>query len=367
MLPFGANLKDGIVNEGNVYRLKRVFKKMKAGKKVSIGFLGGSITEGAWSTSLDKRYAAKTTQWLKDYFKNDKIEATIAGIGATTSLLGLFRAERDLLFAKPELIFVDFTVNDFEEDEAMPYEYESLIRKLLSQPYSPAVVMLAYCKRTGWNNEKTHAQIAKHYGIPYISYRDTYFPLVQSGRISWEDISPDNVHPNDVGHEAAAMLYGEFFEKIMAGEIGDNSRYKMPNDLCYGLELKNPRFITAENAMPYDMGGFNVEVSPWRNVKAFSAKEKNKPLVFKVNARHIGVGYLHWGDNTFGTAKLKIDDKEFLLEGFFDVTWEGEMRAITLATNLENKEHTISIELLEEHHEKATGEKFMLTYLFLAE
>jgi len=58
---------------------------------------------------------------------------------------------------------------------------------------------------------------------------------------------------------------------------------------------------------------------------------------------------------------------EFLLEGFFDVTWEGEMRAITLATNLENKEHTISIELIDEHNEKATGEKFMLTYLFLAE
>lgn len=367
MLPFGAKLENGIVNEGNVYRLKKVFKKMSEGKAVSIGFLGGSITEGAWSTSLDKRYAAKTSQWLRDYFKNDKIKETIAGIGATTSLLGLFRADRDLLFSKPELIFVDFTVNDFDEDENMPYEYESLIRKLLSLPNEPAVVMLAYCKKTGWNNEKTHAPIAKHYGIPYISYRDAYFPLVEKGAIRWEDISPDSVHPNDDGHAAAASLYGAFFEKIMAGEIGEDKPYTIREELCYGLELKNPRFITAENAIPYDMGGFVIEESPWRKVKAFSAKGKNKPLIFKVNARHIGVGYLHWGDNTFGSAKLKIDDKEYLLEGFFDVTWEGEMRAITLATNLENKEHTISIELMDEHHEKATGEKFMLTYLFLSE
>ncbi len=367
MLPFGAKLENGIVNEGNVYRLKKVFKKMKDGKSVSIGFLGGSITEGAWSTSLDKRYAALTAQWFRDYFKNDKIKETIAGIGATTSLLGLFRAERDLLYARPELIFVDFTVNDFDEDENMPYEYESLIRKLLSLPNKPAVVMLAYCKKTGWNNEGIHGPIAKHYKVPYISYRDTYFPLVDSGAIRWEDISPDTVHPNDVGHAAAAALYAEFFTKIFEGEIGDDSEYEMPLDLCYGVEFKNPRFITAENAMPCDMGGFMVEVSPWRNVKAFSAKEKNKPLVFKARAKNIGVGYLHWGDNTFGNAKLKIDDKEYLLEGFFDVTWEGEMRAITLATNLENKEHTISIELLDEHNEKATGEKFMLTYLFLSE
>ena len=367
MLPFSADVKNGIVNEGNVYRLKRVFRKMKDKKPVKIGFLGGSITEGAWSTSLDKRYAALTTTWLQKYFKNDKISARIAGIGATTSLFGLFRAERDLLETNPELIFVDFTVNDFDEDQTMPQEYESLIRKLLTLKNEPAIVLLAYCKNTGWNCQPYHEKIAKHYNLPYISYRDTYYPLVEKGIINWEDISPDKVHPNDVGHAAAAALYGEFFTLIDNNEIGERIKYKLPEETLSSSVFSNTRLISPENATPYDMGGFIVETCPWREQKAFSAKEKNNPIIFKVHAKHIGMGYLHWGDKTFGNAIVKIDDEVINLEGFFDVTWEGEMRAITLATNLENKEHTISVELSDIAPEKSTGEKFMFPYLFLAD
>ncbi len=41
----------GISNTGNWYRMKRLFERAKAGEELTIGFLGGSITQGVWQQS----------------------------------------------------------------------------------------------------------------------------------------------------------------------------------------------------------------------------------------------------------------------------------------------------------------------------
>ena len=49
---YEIDLKKGVLNKGNLSRIERVMKKAMAGEDITVGFLGGSITQGCLSTSF---------------------------------------------------------------------------------------------------------------------------------------------------------------------------------------------------------------------------------------------------------------------------------------------------------------------------
>ena len=62
---------------------------------------------------------------LPIWFPEAEFTCVNAGIGGTTSHFGAARAEEDLLYARPDVVFVEFSVND--DDEAHFKEcYEGL-------------------------------------------------------------------------------------------------------------------------------------------------------------------------------------------------------------------------------------------------
>ena len=85
--------------------LPNFFAKLKAGKKVKIAYLGGSIT-------AQGGYRVLSREWFQKQFPKAKVEGIHAAIGGTGSNLGVFRVERDVLVKKPDLMFVEFAVND---------------------------------------------------------------------------------------------------------------------------------------------------------------------------------------------------------------------------------------------------------------
>ena len=61
-------------------------------KKLTIGFFGGSITEGAGATSWDgTSWRANITRDLKETYPDAEITAVNAAIGGTGTDLGLYR------------------------------------------------------------------------------------------------------------------------------------------------------------------------------------------------------------------------------------------------------------------------------------
>lgn len=92
--------------------LKNVFARLEAKQPVTIAYLGGSITAGAGSSKEENSYRALTTRWFREQFPDVKITEVNAAIGGTGSDLGVFRVRRDVLEAKPDLLFVEFAVND---------------------------------------------------------------------------------------------------------------------------------------------------------------------------------------------------------------------------------------------------------------
>lgn len=85
--------------------LPNFFAKLKNGGTVKIGYLGGSITaQNGWRI--------KSREWFQKQYPKAKVEEINAAIGGTGSDLGVFRIDRDVLAGKPDLLFVEFAVND---------------------------------------------------------------------------------------------------------------------------------------------------------------------------------------------------------------------------------------------------------------
>ena len=115
---------------GNTQRLHRAIDKAQKGEAVSIVYLGGSITEGAAAQPrTTKCYAYLSAQLFAEKFMADpgKLQYHNAGISGTPSLLGITRCQQDVLAHQPDIVFVEFAVND-STDPFGRMAYESLVR-----------------------------------------------------------------------------------------------------------------------------------------------------------------------------------------------------------------------------------------------
>ena len=104
-------LRRGLLSNGNIFRIKQLLSKLRSGQEVRYGSIGGSITEGASASSADKRYVEQFAARLRSNF-NANIKVFNAGIGASNSLFGAFRIQKDLLQHQPDLITIEYAVND---------------------------------------------------------------------------------------------------------------------------------------------------------------------------------------------------------------------------------------------------------------
>ena len=154
------------MNTSNFARLKELFRRAAAGQELTIGFLGGSITQGSLSTQPGNAYAFRVYQWFVDTFPQSKFHYVNGGIGGTSSHYGVARAVTDVLMYQPDFVVVDFSVNDLE----VPFRqetYEGVVRKLLAWPSHPAVVLLNNIYYdTGETAQDEHNAVGDHYGVP---------------------------------------------------------------------------------------------------------------------------------------------------------------------------------------------------------
>ena len=111
--------------------LSNTYNLLKNKKKLTIGFLGGSITYGSSAERViengqfipDKKgdisdsYANRVVNWFKSQYPDAQIEAVNSGVAGTHSQLGLYRLEKTLMnecgHSMPDLIFIEFTSNDW--------------------------------------------------------------------------------------------------------------------------------------------------------------------------------------------------------------------------------------------------------------
>ena len=346
-------------NRGNRRRIINVFKKAMAGESITVGFLGGSITQGCAATSYDKCYAYKVFEWFKNTFPLSDVKYINAGIGATDSQLGCARAQDDLLSKDPDLCFVEFSVNDEANDHFLE-TYEGLVRKILSSDDSRALILIHNVRYDdGGSAQLIHTKVARHYEVPAVSMRDVIIPELESGRLENKTITADNLHPNNTGHEMVAKIIISVLE-----DIRDNMKEEepaesdMPSPLTSNLYEDSVRYRN-DNAGSIIAGisGFTADNLPQDVItdifrKGWTATEKGSYILFKVKGSCIGVQYRRTIRKPAPVATLTVDgDKNSAIElnAEFDEDWGDKLCLATALDHGENKEHTVKIELTETH------------------
>jgi lysophospholipase L1-like esterase len=177
------------------------------GEEICVAAIGGSITAGGLQTKDPKnRYIARVADWFTKTFPKAKVRFVNAGIGGTNSLYGAMRVQRDVLSKKPDLVIVEYAVNDNHPVPMFWDSYEGVLRQILREPQQPAFVQLFFMQRKGENAQETQHMLGRHYDLPMVSFRDAWWPEIYSGRTKWEDMYADVVHPNDTGHILASEL-----------------------------------------------------------------------------------------------------------------------------------------------------------------
>ena len=201
---------------GDRWRLRRAFAKARRGEPLTFGVIGGSITCGAMASSPDRSYVASVLTWWRARFPYSETRLVNAGLSGTGSLLGAFRVQRDLLQAEPDVVIIEFAVNDAWVDGAA---YEGLLRQILARPNAPAVVLLFMMYETGGGDQEMQSKVGAHYNMPMVSVHDALWPDIAAGRVRWHDYFTDNVHPNDAGHAFAARCVTALLEASDTEEV----------------------------------------------------------------------------------------------------------------------------------------------------
>lgn len=352
---------DEIRNEVNIrmeksyVKLATVMKRAELGEELTIGFLGGSITQGSLASSDVNTYAYLTYKWFCDTFPKANFHYVNAGIGGTSSHFGVARMQEDVLMYRPDVLFIDFTVND---DATVFFQetYEGVLRKAMKSSSHPALFILnnVYYE-TGVNAQAYHNMLADYYSIPYVSVKDTIRERMLAGEFSVNDISPDGLHPNDRGH---ALVSAEIVKVLEIIRQKANEESVKTQDCA---AIPKPMTDNAyEDAIRYtirnlDPGleGFRADTDEKKGHLDFFkngwiAFSKGDRLTADFNASCIAVQYRKSPNGGSPVARLVLDGDEknaVILDGNFEETWGDCLYIQPVLHHGERKKHHVEIEI----------------------
>jgi len=202
--------------------LPNFFRKAQTtGAEIKVGYLGGSITaQNGWRV--------QTLAHFRQAYPQASFTEINAAIGGTGSDLGAFRVQQDVLSKGPDLLFVEFAVNDGGADpRRIIRAMEGIVRQTwkanpstdicfvytLTEALSPPMLE-GKLQRSASAMEK----VADFYGIPSIALGMEVAKLAKAGQLAWRAklpktdaekaalagkfvFAPDSVHPHEsTGH-----------------------------------------------------------------------------------------------------------------------------------------------------------------------
>lgn len=238
-----AMVERSLYSLGNTKRLKEKFQKARDGGEVTVAYIGGSITEGIGGGN-NGCYAKLSADMFAEKFCTEnlgKVNYINAGLSGTPSNLGVLRLQRDVLDNSPDIIFVEFAVND-GQDKIAKESYESLVKTALEAESDPAVILLFNVLESGYSAQEHMKQIGTFYDLPMISAADALTPEFEEGRMTWQDYSDDQSHPNKYGHGLLCEFIEYLYDKADAADAPE--AYEIKPGEVFGAPYANARLLT---------------------------------------------------------------------------------------------------------------------------
>ena len=250
--------------QGDLTRLAAVMRRAQAGEDITVGVIGGSITEGYSASDRNKSsYACHMRSWWQERFPNITVEYVNAGIGGTSSYLGVHRVQEELLDYEPDFVIVEFSVND-GNNIFYKRSYDNLLRRILLDENMPALMLLFTTQENGTNTQVNDALLGFGYELPMISYGNAMLPAIEAGEFAWKDISPDNIHPNDRGHAIIGELLYRYLTDVYA-RLDEIPEEVAPFTAAAQTKERymEGRILDASNLTPLSVGSFTDKQNGW--------------------------------------------------------------------------------------------------------
>lgn len=380
-------IQKSLLNKGNNYRLKQAIEKAKRGEKVTVAYIGGSITQGAGAVPIHENCYAYLAydQFKQKYGSQDGklIELIKAGVGGTPSELGIVRYDRDVLrdgSASPDIVVIEFAVND-AGDETKGNCYESLVLTALNQPNKPAVILLFSVFVDDWNLQDRLAPVGWHYDLPMVSVKDAVVDQFKLSKAEGNVISKrqffyDIYHPANEGHQVMADCLSSLFTVVNDSpmdeqDIDINKAPVIGNDFVHMKLLDRSN---AEQIATLDIGSFTeidtdlqmVEIdsdhhrSPqfphnwmYSEVDAHS-EEIQSQFKMTISSKSLILVFKDSGLQTFGCANVYVDGQFIKRLDPHENNWT-HCNPVLLYNEQDTREHTVVISMAQgEEHKNFT-------------
>ena len=346
-------LNKAITSLGDTTKLQAKMKKALAGEKVTVAYLGGSITEG-YSAGAEKCYAKLSFEKFKAAFGKDggsNVEYVNAGISGTPSMLGNLRLQRDILSHDPDIVFIEFAVNDARDSDHKA-AYESIVRDLLEKDI--AVVLLFSRMESGYSAQDYMKEIGAYYSVPMVSYADGVTYMLDNKKIEWKQFSGDYTHPNFRGHAIVADMIGYFFEKVWddTPKVAEYPEKPLSAMIQQGMQMFENGDIEPESMGSWKKGS---QAAFFNNGWTHEAGS-NEPLVFKMKGKFLHLVYKVNKVGNLGDIKVKVttdgaDTSEKTIKTLTDDGWGNPLIEI-LARKPAEHEYTVEISMADGNEDK---------------
>lgn len=345
-------------------------KVNQPGAEVRIGYLGGSIT-------AQQGWRPKTLAHFQKTYPQAKISEINAAIGGTGSDLGVFRLKQDVLDHKPDLLFVEFAVND---GGAAPEQIHQCMEGIVRQTwktlpdcdicfvYTVTEALVGPLKEGKFQRSASAMEsIADHYGIPTIHMGLEVAKLAKEGKLEWRAklpktdeekkalgdkfvFAPDSVHPHvETGHE----LYLAAIVRSLA-PIQEASKAPASHVLKTAFSATNYEQAQLAPITEAQLSsGFSL-LDPktddfgkrWAN-RMTTLHKGNQPgetITFKFKGTRCALYDLVGPD--CGQVIVTLDDQPSKIVPRFDphCTYH-RLSTLMIGSNLEDKVHTVKIEI----------------------
>ncbi|GHV44356.1 hypothetical protein FACS189492_0540 [Clostridia bacterium] len=287
-----------------------------AGKSsVTVATIGGSLTAGDGAVDYSKGWAQTLVrEYLPNSFPGINFTLKNAGIGGTGSGFGMYRFQTDVAPFNPDMVFIEFAVNDhwlaYEGNtETIRRNAESLIRQCKALPSNPYVVVVIlsanYMKNTPVSGD-TWKGIAEYYGVPVMDLRNYIhndFPDF------FGEYSNDGTHPNADGYQ---LYYNKICEYLDSPEY---SYYKNPLDAqqLYNketvvkglnrLETHNFTRIAPQNGWSIGEASYNGPTGI--NMTTYSTSEVGKKMNFEFQGDTLA--FMSFRGSDLGSFRATVD------------------------------------------------------------
>lgn len=343
---------------GDVTRMQNKLSAAKNGEEITVAFIGGSITEGL-NAGSEGCYARLAYNYISVNFgTGDNVSYVNAGMSGTPSTLGALRAQRDILAYSPDIVFIEFAVNDGTDFEHC-IGFESLIRNILNEENEPAVVIIINRLENGYTAQDNMLEIADYYSLPVISVANAITPELDEGRMVWDDYSDDESHPHAEGHRLVCEMIVNYLDRVTEQEKPAQLA-EIPAMSCYGRTFENADIYENSELKPVSVGSFKegTTLGKWKNGWSHdTSAATGEPIEFEITAKNLYLIFKTNNSGNLGSVDITVTENgntvnEMTVDGITSNGW-GNPIYKTIVSGSEEKTYHVSIKMSEGSESKA--------------